>query len=197
MEGGSGKSLQLRCVSASNSILYTAYTRGLKNKWSFLCRAIPDAATALAPVEQILTEKLIPTITKRIVNNEEQTMFALPCRYGGLGLINPTEVSTQYQSSQQITQALQTNIKRQECAFGDTLQNVRTVKKKVKTAASNATRTQALMVQASLSPENRWTTELAAEKGTSGWPTCRTLKHHGFDLTKSEFQDGIHLRYNW
>ena len=97
---------------------YTAYTLGLKNKWSFLCRAMPDAATALAPVEQILTDKLIPTITGRLVNTEERTILALPCRYGGLGLINPTELSTQYRSSQQITQALQTNIKWQECAIG-------------------------------------------------------------------------------
>ena len=39
-------------------VAHTAYTHGLKNKWSFLCRAMPDAATALAPVEQILKEKL-------------------------------------------------------------------------------------------------------------------------------------------
>ena len=48
-----------------------------------------------------------------------------------------------------------------------------------------------------MSPENTWTTELAAEKGSSSWLTCRPLKCHGFDLIKSEFCDGIHLRYNW
>ena len=64
-------------------------------------------------------------------------------------------------------------------------------------AASNAIRAHALMVQASLSPENRRTTELAAEKGASSWLTCRAFKCDGFNLTRSEFQDGIHLRYNW
>ena len=176
---------------------YTSYTHGLKNRWSFLCRAMPDTATTLAPVEKILTDKLIPTITGHLVNNEERTILALPCRYGGLGLTNPTELSTQYQSSQQISQALQTNIKRQECAIGDALQNLHTAKKEVKAAVSNVTRTHALIVQASLSPENRRTTELGAEKGASSWLTGRPLKRHGFNLTKLEFRDGIHLRYNW
>ena len=79
----------------------TAYTHGPKNKWSFLCCAMSDAATALVPVERILTEKLTLTITGCLVNTEEWTILASPCRYGGFGLVNPTELSTHYQSSQQ------------------------------------------------------------------------------------------------
>ena len=67
----------------------------------------------------------------------------------------------------------------------------------VKAAASNATRAHVLLVQASLNPENRQTTELAAEKVASHWLTCRPLKRIVFNLTKLEFQDGIHLPYNW
>ena len=39
--------------------------------------------------------------------------------------------------------------------------------------------------------------DLASEKGASSWLTAMPLKRCHFDLTKSEFRDGISLRYDW
>ena len=39
--------------------------------------------------------------------------------------------------------------------------------------------------------------QLASEKGASSWLTCRPLKAHGFNLSKTEFRDGLALRYGW
>ena len=46
-------------------------------------------------------------------------------------------------------------------------------------------------------PETKYTIQLASEKGASSWLNALPLSKHGFDLTKTEFRDGIALRYTW
>ena len=43
----------------------------------------------------------------------------------------------------------------------------------------------------------KYTIQLASEKGASGWLNALPLSKHGFDLTKTEFRDGIALPYTW
>ena len=46
-------------------------------------------------------------------------------------------------------------------------------------------------------PEMKYTIQRASEKGASSWLNALPLSKHGFDLTKTEFGDGIALRYTW
>ena len=46
-------------------------------------------------------------------------------------------------------------------------------------------------------PEMKYTIQLASEKGSSSLLNALPLSKHGFDLTKTEFRDGIALRYTW
>ena len=39
--------------------------------------------------------------------------------------------------------------------------------------------------------------ELSQEKGSSSWLNVIPLKEMGFDLSKREFRDALHLRYDW
>ena len=48
-----------------------------------------------------------------------------------------------------------------------------------------------------LSKPKKRALEQAASKGASSWLSALPLKSHGFCLNKSEFSDGIALRYNW
>ena len=43
----------------------------------------------------------------------------------------------------------------------------------------------------------KYTIQLASEKGASSRLNALPLSKHGFDLTKTEFRDGIALRYTW
>ena len=43
----------------------------------------------------------------------------------------------------------------------------------------------------------KYTIQLASEKGASRWLNALPLSKHGFDLRKTEFRDGIALRYTW
>ena len=46
-------------------------------------------------------------------------------------------------------------------------------------------------------PEMKYTIKLASENGASSWLNALPLSKQGFDLTKTEFRDGIALRYTW
>ena len=58
----------------------------------------------------MVTEKFIPTLLSRQVNDQERALLALPCRFGGLGLVVPSPLAAQYPSSQEISKALITGI---------------------------------------------------------------------------------------
>ena len=46
-----------------------------------------------------------------------------------------------------------------------------------------------------LEANQQYSMALASEKGASSWLTALPLKRYGFDLTKTEFRDGLSLRY--
>ena len=45
--------------------------------------------------------------------------------------------------------------------------------------------------------EKKLTINLAWKKGASNWLSVLPLKNYNFSLNKSEFKDGLHLRYGW
>ena len=58
---------------------------------TFLARTMQEASRLFTELEQAIDDFLIPALNDRPpVSNEERQIVSLPCRNGGLGLINPT-----------------------------------------------------------------------------------------------------------
>ena len=51
-------------------------------------------------------------------------------------------------------------------------------------------------IEAKLDPDTKRAVTQAKEKGASSCLTLQPIEEHGFTLTKNEFKDAIHLRYN-
>ena len=51
-------------------------------------------------------------------------------------------------------------------------------------------------IEAKLDPDTKTAVTQAKEKGASSCLTLLPIEEHGFTLTKNEFKDAIHLRYN-
>ena len=69
-------------------------------------------------MEEAIRDKLIPALLGRRVNDTERKIFALPVRYGGLGILNPVETAErEFQNSCTITQDLTAIIENQETDF--------------------------------------------------------------------------------
>ena len=75
--------------------VFAAFTHGYVHKFSFLCRTTPNIEALLHPLEDCIRLNLIPFLTGRPPpNNLVRDLLALPARFGGLGITNPTSLSS-------------------------------------------------------------------------------------------------------
>ena len=86
---------------------YAAYIFGLKHRWKYFLRTLPDFQDLLEPLENAISHMLIPAITERKCNQLDRNILALPVRFGGQGLGNPfLEARREYASSVKVTKPL-------------------------------------------------------------------------------------------
>ena len=176
---------------------YAAYTFGLKHRWTYFLRTLPDIQDLLEPLEKAISQILIPAITDHQCNPLDRDILALPARLGGMGLENPShEAEREYASSKRVTAPLVDQIVAQshqlpnESHIKSTQQAVR--KERVKECEDSAER-----IRESAPPGTQRILDVASEKGSSVWLTALPLKEQGFNLNKKEFRDAVKLRYDW
>ena len=84
-----------------------AYNTGLSQRWKFVQRTISNIEHLFEPPEHVIRTNLIPALCGRSISDLERNLFALPYRYGGMGILNPTKTSQrEYDTSLQITAGL-------------------------------------------------------------------------------------------
>ena len=68
---------------------------------------IPDIQTLLQPLEEVIHQHFIPALWSSPCSSVERDLFALPVRFGGLGLVKPCKVSqSNFHDSEQLTSPL-------------------------------------------------------------------------------------------
>ena len=87
---------------------YSCFTHGITSQWNYAFRTCHELHCFLAPLEATIRSSLIPALFSRDPPNDlKRDLFALPCRLGGLGIINPVLVcKSQFSSSSVITAPL-------------------------------------------------------------------------------------------
>ena len=77
-----------------------------------------EIASLLQPLEDEIRLSFIPALLRRIVNDDERALLALPARFGGLGLCNPAvECNSAFANSTFLSEPLVRLILRQETEF--------------------------------------------------------------------------------
>ena len=90
---------------------YAAFTFGLRHRWMYFMRTLPDFGNLLQPLVRAISDVLIPLLTGRNCSEAERDLVALPVRVGGLGLINPSEsVDAEYSASIRVSAPLVSKI---------------------------------------------------------------------------------------
>ena len=180
-------------------LAYSAYVFGTSKRWKFVCRTTPNISEHMQELEQLIREKLIPSIIGgRYISNEYRNIFALPTRHGGMGMENPVDVSDfEYQNSLLMTKQLTDTIYNQ-CHSLQLEEDVQeAAKKELATRKSDWYKRLQDQSFAELSADERKVIALASEKGASIWLNSLPLKTHGFRLNKQQFVDAICMRYNF
>ena len=85
----------------------SAFNIGLSQRWKYIQRTVADIGHLFQPLEDSIRNELIPALIGRGVSDQERKLFALPYRFGGLGILVPTESAKwEYSASKKITSDL-------------------------------------------------------------------------------------------
>ena len=186
---------------------YAAYTHGQANKWVYLSRVAKDPTGNFMKLEEVVRNRLIPSICDQQPSDVLREVFALPTRLGGLAMDNPADVAaTLHELATSVTKPmvehlLKENAKRTQDprSFESALSNQMEAIKEGRKTWQQKMQLKAQSLKDRLPRDSltslalRW----AEEKGTSTWLTALPYTCHGFDLTRREFLDALCLRYGW
>ena len=178
----------------------SAFTHGVRHTWTYTMRTISGIAELLEPLEECISNTLIPSIVGKQCNATERKLLSLPPRLGGLGIIDPTEnCQTEYMNSKSLTTQLQNFIHDQ--SIGGQLDQESLNKQKYQISKTRQDYQQSKLEEVKAELENNplklRLLESSCERGASNWLTCLPLESDGFGLNKQEFADAIRLRYGW
>ena len=84
---------------------FSALTLGLSSRWRYIFRTMPDINDPLQPLEDVIRCTLLPALLKISPPNDvTRRLLALPPRWGGLGIFEPTvQCKLEYTASLDIT----------------------------------------------------------------------------------------------
>ena len=201
VEGWSEELLHLSSIAETHpQAAYAGFTHGLVSKWTYLTRTIKDVGPLLQPLEDIIKTKFLPALSgKPAPSDEMRDLFGLPCRLGGLGIVNPTRIAAaEYAASKDTTDPIVRSILYHNGNYtsemlADQLSVLAEIKSRNRSRLSSA----AANLRSLLSPEFQRAMDLAQEKGASTWLTVLPVEEFGFSLHKGAFRDALALRYGW
>ena len=95
-------------------VALSAFTKCICHRWSFIQRTIPGIQHFFAPLEESIRNSFIPALIGKPVSDIERQYLSLPVRFGGMGIVDPSETSDrEYNASKTITASLSNLIKLQ------------------------------------------------------------------------------------
>jgi hypothetical protein len=93
---------------------YAVYTLGLKHRWTYFLRTLPDIQDMLQPLEEAITKFLLPALVDHKCSPLERESLALPVKKGCIGVKNPCiEATLEYSVSRKVTTLLVEQIQEQ------------------------------------------------------------------------------------
>jgi hypothetical protein len=161
-------------------------THGLFSKWLYICCTVPGICHLLEPLESTIRASLLPALTgKDPPIDSIQKLFALPARYGGLGIRFPNKLSSEFDNSYNISYPLISKILSQDKEYSyDTYCSQMNAKNSVRKSNLSLLEETTTLVYNSLSDDMQYAMDLAQEKGASIWLTTLPIKEHVFFLHK-------------
>ena len=176
---------------------YVAYTFGLRHRWKYYLRTLPNIEDLLEPLERAISDALIPSMVDHKCTQIERDIPSLPVRLGGLGFTNPTQsANSEFQASVNVTAPLAERIISQLHEPPDEAK-VTLLQQKANKEKEERLLKRSDEWRDSLRERTKRAISLAKGKGASNWLTVIPNKDMECDLNEREFKDAIHLRYDW
>ena len=177
----------------------SAFTKALCHRWTFVQRTIPDTKHLFIPLESCIRDRFIPAVIGRKVSDIHRSLFALPVRYGGLGITNPVETADrEYETSLKLTEDLTTLICNQETSLKSLdREKIESRAKGLKLLKETQLKTELSRIMNRLDQAAQRSLHHLQEPGAGACFTALPLARLSYSLNKVEFRDSVFLRYGW
>ena len=187
-------------AKAHPQAVYTALVKSVQCEWQFLQRTVEGCGHWFEPIEEALSARLLPALLQvPTISPEERRLIALPVRFGGLGIVDPTRTaSAAFATSQAATRHLREAIRgaaplrlaEHRAAMQKARADFKAQKEK-ECVAELAGLTAAMPV------EQQRAVQRAVKHKTGAWLTVMPTARNGNQLCANEWRDGIAFRYGW
>ena len=180
-------------------VALSAYNTGLSQRWKFVQRTVRNTGQLFEPLEEAIRTKLIPAICGKNVSPIERRMIALPYRFGGLGIQNPTQTANrEYLASCRITAGLTNLIYDQDMDITKLdKEAIKKEKKELRKEKDEMLKEEVEVILQQLDDSKKRSLITAQKKGALSWLAALPVKRLGYVLNKQEFRDALCLRYGW
>ena len=153
---------------------FAAYTNGLRHKFTYAMRTIPNTSQLLQPVENAIRNMLIPALTEQQqISDADRNLIALPIRLGGLGIPNPCQYAQhEFENSIKLTKSLAEAIIEQAATASDNAVSRNLVSKANATRQANKYKE----ILKTLPKRQQKQIQLSQQKGASSWLTALPIE---------------------
>ena len=154
-------------ASEDPQVAYAAFTKGICHRWTYVQRTIPETSELFQPLETCIRNEFLPSLIGRPVSDVERRILALPPRFGGIGIRDPSKTADlEFSVSCSITNDLSNLIGNQTPNIPVTYrENVNTVKRTLLRSRDAALKTEFEELKELISEESARYLTSAAERG--------------------------------
>ena len=175
---------------------YTSFTHGLISRWLYVSRTALDTSSSFHKLEKALLTKFIPALTGLdSPGTLQRSLFALPTRFGGLGIVAPDSLSpAEFSASLYVTAApLRLHILSQNFNYGaDIICSQLSCKMEIKESKMLNLSTISKELFPQLTTRLQITVGLAQEKGVSSWLKLYLCRNMAFLYIRQLFETLLH-----
>ena len=119
------------------------------------------------------------------ISEEFRKLLALPCKLGGMGIIDPTEnANDECNNSRELISQLTNSIKQLEHRYIVSDENIKNCKSSIKKKRKDKHLNILTSLREEVSSRNKRLNDLAQEQGSSSWLTVLPIKQLGFHYQK-------------
>ena len=163
---------------------------------------VPDIAEFLQSLEDVICCTLLPVLLGISPPNDTlRNLIALPPRWGGLGILNPTTLSAhaqEYSASLTITEPLSHHIGSGQCVdYFQVKSEQLSRKSEIRLSKQSMYSNTSAGLRVELDHASQVSLDLAMTRGALAWLSALPLTEYGFTLHKAAFHDAIALHYGW
>ena len=176
---------------------YASFTHCIQPQWYHLCRLTNNIDHLLQPIEDEITNTLIPSLFQLPnIDHKLRTLLSLPVKYGGMNIQNPITIAKAANEASINSTSYLVSSLLEKSNFDFSIHTNTVKKEKIASKTNQNLQHELTLLQLKENQSKTTCDKLERNCDTGTWLTTIPVALNGTALTKEEFQDNIRIRYD-